>query len=84
MKQTDSSGDRYVPIACTTHSHLELHILHRHRLRLRWHEGNIWRDQVILPLDLQTRRGEEFLIGQLPSGEEVRIRLDRLTHVARA
>lgn len=84
MRKIDSSGDRYVPISCTTYSHLEIHILHRHRLRLRWHEDNVWHEQVVLPLDLQTRRGEEFLIGQLPSGEEVRIRLDRLARVARA
>lgn len=84
MRKTDSGGERYVPISCTTYSELELYILHRHRLQLRWHEDNVWHDQVVLPLDLQTRQGEEFLICRLLSGEETRIRLDHLTRVAPA
>ena len=77
-------SDHYTPISCAAHSELELAVMHRRRLHLRWHDGNVWRDGIVVPLDLQTRRGEEFLICRLPTGEDVDIRLDRLTRVANA
>ena len=75
MKTTDG----YVPISCDIHSELELAVMHRQLLHLRWHDGNVWRDEVITPLDIQTRQHEEFLICRLASGEHVDIRLDHLT-----
>lgn len=79
-----TTTDGYVPISCDVHSQLELAIMHRQRLHARWHDGNVWRDGIVLPLDLQTRQGEEFLICRLATGEDMDIRLDRLTRYAPA
>ena len=54
--------DPYSPIACARYSEYEIAILHRQKLHLRWHEGNVHYDQVVLPLDLKTINHEEFLI----------------------
>jgi transcriptional antiterminator Rof (Rho-off) len=55
--------------------------MHRERLRLSWREGNVCFAQAVLPLDLETRTGEEFLHCRLPSGDLARIRLDRIDRV---
>ena len=80
VRMTDGakSGADYVSISCATHSEYELVILHRQKLRLVWHEGNVIHDRVILPLDLQTRNHEEFLIGRDETGASVTIRLDHI------
>lgn len=80
MKTTDG----YVPISCDIHSELELAVMHQQQLHVRWHDGNVWRDGVVTPLDLQTRRGEEFLVCRLATGEHIDIRLDRLTRFTSA
>ena len=77
-------SDHYTPIPCAAHSELELAVMHRQRLHVRWRDGNVWRDGIVVPLDVQTRRGEEFLICRLPTGEGIDIRLDRLTRIANA
>lgn len=74
-----TTTDGYVPISCDVHSQLELAIMHRQRLHARWHDGNVWRDGILTPLDLKTRHGEEFLVCRLGSGEHIDIRLDHLT-----
>lgn len=79
-----TTSDHYTPISCDAHSELELAIIRRQPLHVRWHDDNIWRDGIVVPLDLQTRHGEEFLICRLPTGEDIDIRLDRLTRVAAA
>ncbi len=69
----------YRPIDCDRYSEYEVAILHRQRLRLAWLsvEGNRHID-VVRPRDLQTRRGEEFLIAQTSEGETLTLRLDRI------
>ena len=80
VKMTDGAktGADYVSISCATHSGYELAILHRQKLRLVWYEGNVIHDRIILPLDLQTRNHEEFLIGRDETGTSVTIRLDHI------
>ena len=80
VKMTDSakSGADYLSISCATYSEYELAILHRQKLRLVWSDGNVIHDQVILPLDMQTRNHEEFLIGRDEAGTSVTIRLDHI------
>ncbi|MFL6656178.1 MAG: Rho-binding antiterminator, partial [Sulfurifustis sp.] len=68
----------YHPISCDVYSRLELAIMHRERLRLTWREGNVFFAQLILPTDLETSVGEEFLHCRLPSGEKARIRIDHI------
>jgi len=70
--------DPYVPIACARYSEYEQAILHRQRLRLRWHVTNVHYDQMVRPLDLKTDKHEEFLICRNDAGEMLTIRLDRI------
>jgi len=78
MTDGAKTGAGYVSISCATYSEYELAILHRQKLRLVWHDGNVIHDRVILPLDMQTRNHEEFLIGREETGAAVTIRLDRI------
>lgn len=76
--ETSTPAPPYEPISCDVYSQLELAIMHRARLRLTWREGNVCYTQPVVPTDLETRDGEEFLHCRLPSGEDARIRLDRI------
>ncbi len=71
-----NSRDDYRPISCEQHSAYELAIMHGQKLRLSWRDedGQAF-DQVVLPVDLQTRNGREYLL--VRRGEEtLSIRLD--------
>ena len=70
--------DPYSPIACARYSEYEVAILHRQKLHLRWHEGNVHYDRVVLPLDLRTVNHEEFLDCRDAAGAALSIRLDRI------
>ena len=74
----------YAPIACARYSEYEIAILHRQKMRLRWHRDNVHYDQVVTPLDLKTINHEEFMVFRVDSGETLTIRLDRLHQMARA
>jgi len=71
----------YQPISCGAYSELELAIMHRERLRLTWVDGNVIHDEVLRPVDLQTRNHEEFLLCEDADGGELSIRLDRIRRV---
>ena len=71
----DNKTDTYTPIACALYSEYELAILRRRRLRLRWCDAEgMDHIEVVRPVDLQTRQGEEFMV--LEDGRE--LRLDRI------
>jgi len=74
MKPTD-----YKPIDCSLYSEYELAIMHGSRLQvsLRDAEGTP-RIEVLGPVDLRTRQGEEFLVAIDHAGAEREIRLDRI------
>lgn len=71
----------YQPISCAAHSELELHIMHRQRLRIRWHEGDVVREESALPIDVAAERGAEFLHLRTDEGGILKLRLDTLLHV---
>lgn len=71
----------YQPISCAIYSELELAIMHRRWLHLRWCEENVVYDCAIFPLDLLTVAGEEFLIGRNREDRQVRLRLDRIQRI---
>jgi Rho-binding antiterminator len=73
--------DRYKPISCSTYSDFEVAILHRRKLRLRWAEGNVIHDEIVTPLDLQTREHQEFLICRDATGASRTLRLDHIRHM---
>ena len=76
MEPTD-----YRPIDCSLYSEYELAIMHGERLRISWRdtEGPP-RIEVLIPVDLRTRQGEEFLVAKDDNGLEREIRLDRILH----
>lgn len=83
--KTDRPDDQtYQPISCDTYSELEVAILHRQRLHLTWSDGNVCYTQTVLPLDLQTQAGEEFLHIELTTHERTRVRLDRIQRLTPA
>ena len=84
MNRTDSREAAYRPISCDTYAELELAVMQRRRLQLTWHEGNVCFTLAVMPLDLETERGQEFLHCRLPSGERVRVRLDHIQRMERA
>ena len=78
MMNSDRIHTDYQPIACARYDQYEIAILHRQRLRLVWEEGNVIYDQVVMPVNLRTAHGEEFLVLRLAGGEIREIRLDRI------
>lgn len=79
--ESDSTTTGYVPISCDLHSEYELAILRRQRLRLVWADGNVIHDEVVLPLDLKTTNGEEFLVCHTKNNVIQDIRLDRIRRI---
>ena len=64
----------YQPIACADHERLEFSVLTKQWLNLRV-DGVA---QRLLPLDVYTRDGAEWLLAQTGSGEQLTLRLDGL------
>lgn len=75
----------YTPIDCQLYSEYELAVLHHRKLRIAWRDTqNLSHIDVLLPRDLLTRCGEEFLIAESLNGERLEIRLDRITEAKRS
>lgn len=70
----------YTPIDCDQYSEYELAILRKWKLRIGWQdEAGLSHIEMLLPRDLVTRQGEEFLIAETTAGERLEIRLDQIT-----
>jgi len=78
----DATTD-YQPVDCAAYDRFESAIVLRVCLRLSWRDergaGHIDR---IRPFDLETRKGEEFLLFEDSVGTCKRVRLDRIRDVA--
>lgn len=72
----------YVPIACADHERLEFAVLKRRRLHLRLSDGEDWTELNVLPLDVYTRTGAEWLRAITDSGQEITLRLDSILEFA--
>jgi len=69
----------YRPIACIAHERLEFAVLKRQPLRLRYvDEAAAERTAMVLPLDVYTRDGAEWLSVRDEAGREFIVRLDRI------
>ena len=67
----------YKPIACDLHSEYELAIMQGRSLRLSWRDGQQARcNSTVMPLDLYTHAGAEFLRVRDAEHREHDIRLD--------
>lgn len=65
----------YQPIACILHERLEFSVLRRIPLMLEYSGQKL----SVLPLDVATRNGAEWLKFRHEDGKEEEIRLDRIT-----
>ena len=65
-------------IACSDHERLELAALKRQWLDLTVTQGDRTGAQRLLPLDVYTRDGAEWLLAESQSGEQLTLRLDWL------
>jgi transcriptional antiterminator Rof (Rho-off) len=87
LDRTSQKGDDwavsdYLPIACGLHSRYELAVMHRMPLTLCWRGSDgLTHLETLLPEDLETRNGEEFLVLRNGAGEQFKVRLDRITAV---
>jgi Rho-binding antiterminator len=69
----------YQPIACGLYSQYELAVMHRTPLTLCWRGlDGLGHLETLLPQDLETCKGEEFLVLLNAAGERLRVRLDRI------
>lgn len=69
----------YLPIACVEHERLEFAVLRRQRLSLEYRdEGGQTISRIVLPTDVQTRDGAEWLSFRAGDGAEGVVRLDRI------
>lgn len=68
----------YRAIACSDHDRLELAALKRQWLALNVTTGDRAGRQRLMPLDVYTRDGAEWLLAETESGEQLTLRLDWL------
>lgn len=68
----------YRAITCSDHERLELAALKRQWLDLTVTTGERTGSQRLLPLDVYTRDGAEWLLAESQSGEQLTLRLDWL------
>ncbi|MHB1144761.1 MAG: transcriptional antiterminator, Rof [Thiobacillus sp.] len=68
----------YRPIACADHERLEFAVLTRQWLDASVSSGDQPGPQRLLPLDVFTREGAEWLQAKTESGEQLTLRLDCL------
>ena len=72
----------YIPVACILHERLEFAVLRRLPLAMRWQtEDGASRGGTVLPIDVATRDGAEWLTVRHAGGDAEVIRLDRLLSV---
>ncbi|MFN3397514.1 MAG: transcriptional antiterminator, Rof [Sulfurimicrobium sp.] len=75
----------YQPISCAQHEHLEFSVLRKIPLLLEYREGAEKFRHTVLPLDVATRNGAEWLKFKKLGDEAVaEIRLDAIISFAEA
>jgi len=73
------SEQTYTPIACGLHENYQFAVMRRAQLDLAWRtEAGLMQRARVLPLDVFTKTGAEYLRARIRSGEETLIRLDRI------
>lgn len=68
----------YQPIACRLHERLEFSVLRKIPLKLFYRAADRDRDEQVMPLDVCTRDGAEWLEFRREDGSQDVIRLDRI------
>jgi Rho-binding antiterminator len=73
----------YQPISCVQHERLEFSVLRKIPLLLEYRQGSEFVRQGVMPLDVATRNGAEWLkFSVTGSGEVAEIRLDSIISFA--
>lgn len=75
---SDAQAAPYVPVSCVFHERLEFAVLRRQALRLRIASGEGETELRVMPLDVETREGAEWLHYRDADGQTARVRLDAL------
>lgn len=72
--------EKYTPISCSSYDEYALAIMHRRPVALAWiDDSGVQRSSQVMPLDLRTREGEEFLVFSIPTEESpMQVRLDKI------
>lgn len=80
MANRDISGTMsdYKPVSCEAHSLYELAVMRRTPAVVRWQENSEIREARLIPLDVETKNREEFLVARDTIERSLRIRLDRI------
>jgi Rho-binding antiterminator len=73
-----SADPEYLPVACAFHESLEFAVLRRTRLRLVYHDSDGVREALVMPTDVATRDGAEWLSYRSDAGADGVVRLDRI------
>ena len=69
----------YTPVDCGLHSNYELAIMQHQPVRLSWQDNEASvHTETVLPTDLVTRNGEEFMRITRTGGDSLEIRLDHI------
>ncbi|MDR3394418.1 MAG: transcriptional antiterminator, Rof [Parasulfuritortus sp.] len=68
----------YVPIACVAHERLEFAVLKRRRLHLVCLVAGDRVEIEVMPLDVYTREGAEWMRARNDDGQEMTLRLDTI------
>lgn len=73
------SSKNYKPIPCGLHENYQFAVMRRALLEMSWHadDGSV-RHAKLLPRDVYTSNGAEYLEADGEDGESHRIRLDRI------
>jgi Rho-binding antiterminator len=71
-------SESYRPISCVQHERLEFAVLRRLPLLLEYEEAGAVVQEKVMPLDVLTRDGAEWLTMRLPEGNVRELRLDRI------
>jgi len=72
----------YQAIACAVHSKYELAILQKRVVSISWKDiDGILHQENLLPYDLLSSKGEEFLLAKTKEDDQRKIRLDYIISV---
>lgn len=71
-------ADPYTPIACALYDRYERAILTRSPLTISWREADLWHQDTVVALALETAEGQEFLSFEDRGRQRHRARLDAI------
>jgi transcriptional antiterminator Rof (Rho-off) len=68
----------YSPVSCEAHSLYELAVMQGKSVLVRWQDSEGVNEMYLLPIDVETKNREEFLLARDSENVTLRIRLDRI------